>query len=582
MAVTLDLSTLGPLSEEAASARDRLCRERVAARIIGRDHTLWKPDPGGIITCLGWIDSPVAMAGHLRGIDDLLEGARQEGLTRALVLGMGGSSLAAEVYARLLAVPDGHLHLSILDTTDPATVRDLTSGDPSRTLFLPATKSGGTVETLSLLKYCYNLAIEAVGRHRAGRHFAAITDPDSGLHELARSLGFRQTFLNDPEIGGRYSSLSLFGIVPARLAGADPVRLLAGGLEAREQIVDDGDGLRLGAALGAAEEVGRDKLTLIASPSLGPLGAWIEQLVAESTGKEGRGILPVHGEPPGEPGSYAGDRLFACLKLSGEDDTDALARDLAAAGHPVVRIELDGVHDIGAAMFQWKVATVVAAHLMGINPFDQPNVEAAKVLARSMLDEYRSGGVLPVPSPDLVENGVAAFGPVEGDRLREAIRSFLSVEQELSPRPYVAFHGYLPPVPGVEAALTRTRRRLRDRMRLATTLGYGPRFLHSTGQLHKGDAGHGLFVQITIDDPLDLPIPDAPGELTSTTTFGVLKAAQALGDRQALVDAGRRVLRLHMTEDLDRGIKVIEEAFSQAIGDLPCANHERAAPCNWA
>ena len=244
-----------------------------------------------------------------------------------------------------------------------------------------------------------------------GRHFAAITDPGSGLHELARSLGFRRIFLNDPEIGGRYSSLSLFGIVPARLAGADPDRLLAGGLGAREEIVDDGPGLRLGAALGAGEAAGRDKLTLVASPSLESLGAWIEQLVAESTGKEGKGILPVHGEPPGEPGSYADDRLFAYLKLAGEDDSDTFVRDLAAAGHPVVRIELDHAHDVGAAMYLWKVATIVAAHLMAINPFDQPNVEASKVLARSILDEYRSRGVLRESPPPSSRTAWTPSGP---------------------------------------------------------------------------------------------------------------------------------------------------------------------------
>ena len=572
MAVTLDLSTLGPLAGRVASTRDHLRREGVAARIIGRDHTLWKPDPEGIVHSLGWIDSPAAMAGQVRGIDDLLAAARREGLTHALVLGMGGSSLAAEVYARLLAVPEGHLRLSVLDSTDPSTVREMTSLDPARTLFLPATKSGGTVETMSLLKYCYNLAVEAVGRQRAGRHFAAITDPDSGLHQLAQTLGFRRIFLNDPEIGGRYSSLSLFGIVPAGLAGADPARLLAGGLAARGEVVDDGPGLRLGAALGAGEGTGRDKLTLVASPSLGSLGAWIEQLVAESTGKEGKGILPVHGEPPGEPGSYAGDRLFACLKLAGEDDSDRSVRDLASAGHPVVRIELDHAHDIGGAMYLWKVATIVAAHLMAINPFDQPNVEASKLLARSILDEYRSRGFLREPAAALRQDGVDAFGPFEGERLAEAIRSFLLTEGEPSPRPYLAFHAYLPPGPDVEAPLTRVRRTVGDRMRLATTVGYGPRFLHSTGQLHKGDAGHGRFVQITRDDPLDLPIPDDPGAPASTTTFGVLKAAQALGDRQALVDGGRIVLRLHLTVGLAEGMKIIEEAFEEAMAGLPPPN----------
>ncbi len=570
MPVTLDLSALGPLAGNVAAARDQLCRERVAARILQRDHTLWKPGPAGIGNRLGWIDSPVVMARHLGPIDDLVDGALRDGLTHALVLGMGGSSLAAEVFARLPSVAGRRLRLSVLDSTDPAAVGGLTAAiDPARILFLPATKSGGTVETLSLLKYCYNLTIGAVGRPRAGRHFAAITDRGSGLHQLAQSLGFRQVFLNDPEIGGRYSSLSLFGLVPAVLAGADPVRLLAGGREARARIVDDGTGLQLGAVLGAGERAGRDKLTLIASPSLEPLGAWIEQLIAESTGKEGKGILPVHGEPTGEPRSYADDRLFAYLSLTGEDGPDAAVEALTGAGHPLVRLELDDAHDVGTAMYLWKVATIVAAHQMGINPFDQPNVEAAKVLARSMLDTYRSRGTLPGSPPDLVEDGVAVWGHVPGGRLREAIRSFLSVEDGGSRRPYVAFHAYLPPDPEVETRVTRIRRRIRDRMRLATTTGYGPRYLHSTGQLHKGDAGHGRFVQITCDDRRDLPIPDEPGESNSTTTFGILKAAQAHGDLQALVDGGRTVLRLHLTGGLAEGLKVMDEAFEQAVAGLP-------------
>ena len=569
MPVTLDLSTLGPLEEAVAATRERLGRERVAARIRERDHTLWAPGPAGIADRLGWIDSPLEMAGRLRPIDDLLSGALGDGLTNALLLGMGGSSLAAEVYGRLLPLAGGRLRLSVLDSTDPAAIADVTAAiDPARTLYLPATKSGGTVETLSLLKHCYNLTLEAVGSGRAGRHFAAITDPGSGLQKLAESLRFRQLFLNDPEIGGRYSSLSFFGLVPARLAGADPGSLLAGGQAARSEIVDDGIGLRLGAVLSAGVAAGRDKLTLIPSPSLEPLGAWIEQLIAESTGKEGAGILPIDGEPLGEAGSYAGDRLFVSLKLRREEDAPK-TEALEGAGFPVVRLELAEAYDIGAAMYIWKVATIVAAHRMGINPFDQPNVESAKVLSRSMLDAYRTEGALPAPPPDLVEDGVAAFGQVEGGALWSAIRDFLSLEDEGRPRPYVAFHAYLPPRPEVADGLTRVRRGIRDRTRLATAIGFGPRFLHSTGQLHKGDAGHGRFVQITCQDRSDLPIPDAPGATASTTTFGMLKAAQASGDRQALLEGGRKVLRLHIEGGLTEGLRVIEKAFEKALADVP-------------
>ena len=569
MPVTLDLSTLGPLEGAVGAARQRLGRERVAARILDRDHTLWGPRPEGIVDRLGWIDSPREMAGRLRPIDDLLTGALGDGLTDALLLGMGGSSLAAEVYGRLLPLAGGRLRLSVLDSTDPAAIADVAAAiDPARTLYLPATKSGGTVETLSLLKHCYNLTLAAVGPGRAGRHFAAITDPGSGLQELAESLRFRRLFLNDPEIGGRYSCLSFFGLVPARLAGADPGRLLAGGRAARAEIVDDGVGLRLGAVLGAGVAAGRDKLTLIPSPSLEPLGAWIEQLIAESTGKDGTGLLPIDGEPLGEAGSYAGDRLFVSVKLRCEADPPE-AEALAGAGFPVVRLELGEAYDVGAAMYLWKVATIVAAHRMGVNPFDQPNVESAKVLARSLLDACRTEGALPASPPDLVEAGVAACGQVEGGPLWSAIRDFLSLEKESHPRPYVAFHAYLPPRPQVEAALTRIRRRIRERTGLATTIGFGPRFLHSTGQLHKGDAGHGRFLQITCEDRLDLPIPDAPGETASTTTFGMLKAAQASGDRQALIEGGRAVLRLHLAGGLSEGLRVMEKAFEKALADVP-------------
>ncbi len=575
MPVTLDLSTLGPLEEAVAAARKRLGQERVAARIRDRDHTLWGPRPEGIVDRLGWLDSPLEMAGRVRLIDDLLTGALRDGLTDALLLGMGGSSLAAEVYGRLLPLAGGRLRLSVLDSTDPAAIADLMAAiDPSRTLYLPATKSGGTVETLSLLKHCYNLAMAAVGPRRAGKHFAAITDPGSGLQELAESLGFRELFLNDREIGGRYSCLSFFGLVPARLAGADPGRLLAGGRAARAEIVDDGAGLRLGAVLGAGVASGRDKLTLIPSPSLEPLGPWIEQLIAESTGKDGTGILPIDGEPIGAAGSYAGDRLFVSLKLRREEDAPEVEA-LAGAGFPVVRLEVAEAYDVGAVMYVWKVATIVAAHRMGVNPFDQPNVESAKALARSMLDARRREGALPAPPPDLVEDGVAAFGHGEGGALRSVIRDFLSLRDEVHPRPYVAFQAYLPPRPQVAGALARVRRGIRERTSLATTIGFGPRFLHSTGQIHKGDSGHGRFVQVTCDDPVDLPIPDAPGEIASTTTFGMLKAAQAAGDRQALIEGGRAVLRLHLAGGLTEGLEAMEEAFEKALASVPDTGRRR-------
>lgn len=556
MSLSLSLSGLGPLASAVDESRAALIRDRVAARVIERDHTLWKPDPTEISNRLGWLDSPATMARQSRAIDDVTQAARADGMTHALLLGMGGSSLAPEVFRRLFGVTPGYLDLAVLDSTDPISVQRATAGlDPATTLFLPATKSGGTVETLSFTKYCYNLAVAAVGADRAGRQFVAITDPGSGLADLADTLSFRHTFLNDPNIGGRYSALSAFGMVPARLGGVDIERLLSTGAAAAADIVEDGLGLQLGAVLGAAAAAGRDKLTLLASTCLAPVGVWVEQLVAESTGKEGKGILPVDGEPMGTPTAYGSDRLFITLRLAGESvDTTALQ----AAGHPVVDVQLDDLHDVGGIMFAWEVATIVAGHLLQINPFDQPDVEAAKILARHMMTAYSKQGSLPALEPALQDDGIAVYGDVQADSLTGAIDEFLA---HAGAGAYISLQAYVPASAATDQALTGLRVSLRDRLRLATTSGYGPRFLHSTGQLHKGDSGNGLFVQITCDDADDLFIPDTAGKPEATVSFGTLKAAQALGDRQALLDGGRRVLRLHIGANVADGLKTLQQAI---------------------
>ena len=347
MSLTLSLSGLGPLHAAVEETQDSLRQQRVAERIVEHDHTLWKPDPTEISNRLGWMDSPAGMVGRLPEIDNVVNAVRADGMTHALLLGMGGSSLAPEVFRRLFGVAPGYLDLSVLDSTDPAAVSNATGGlDPARTLFVPATKSGGTVETLSFTKYCYGLVVAAVGRQQAGRQFVAITDPGSGLVDLANHLGFRHTFLNDPDIGGRYSALSCFGIFPARLGGVDVRRLLASGDDAAHDITDDGVGVGLGTAIGAAARTGRDKLTLITSPSLSPLGVWIEQLIAESTGKEGKGILPVDGEPLGTPNVYGDDRLFVRVRLVGEPCEDD-AVDALVASDEVKRRYLDHANNVG-------------------------------------------------------------------------------------------------------------------------------------------------------------------------------------------------------------------------------------------
>ncbi|MCK4470808.1 MAG: glucose-6-phosphate isomerase, partial [Anaerolineae bacterium] len=380
----------------------------------------------------------------------------------------------------------------------------------------------------------------------------AITDPGSRLVDIAQRHNFRATFLNDPNIGGRYSALSYFGLVPAALVGVDLETLIHRALtmacncdSCNCPIAGDNNGARLGAIIGALAQAGRDKVTLVTSPAIASFGDWVEQLIAESTGKEGKGILPVVGEPLGPPDVYGGDRLFVYLRLEGDDTHDAAIQALEDAGHPVVRLRLNDLYDLGGQFFLWETATAVAGHRLGINPFDQPDVEAAKVLARRMVAEYQEKGVLP--------GGESA--PLTAGVLNE----FLAQAQAGD---YVALQAYVQPTPETDAALAALRVRLRDHTRLATTVGYGPRFLHSTGQLHKGDAGHGLFIQFTADDPRDAAIPDEVGSQDSSISFGVLKMAQVLGDRQALLDAGRRVIRFHLGDDVVGGLKRLTEAMA--------------------
>lgn len=549
----MQVSTLRASADFAAQmqrASERLAAERVYERILARDHTVWRPAPTEIANRLGWLDSPRVMRDAIGPIGQFVDAVRAEGYTHALMLGMGGSSLAPEVLRAIFGVADGFLDLSVLDSTQPAAVLAKARAlDPARTLFLPATKSGGTVETLSLLKYFYNCTADALGPEETGRHFAAITDPGSGLEALAHRLGFRHIFRNDPNIGGRYSALSYYGLVAAGAIGADLGRLLN---RAEQAMADPQPGIQLGAFLGAGALAGRDKLTLIASPAARPLGAWIEQLIAESTGKDGKGLLPVDLEPECPAHAYGPDRLFVHLRL--DAGADARAHAIAAAKHPLLRLQLADAYDLGAAFFHWEMAAAIAGFFLGIHPFDQPDVEAAKEQARRMVAAYQQRGALPAPAPDLVD-GLALYGPVQGTTLPEALTHFLAHGE------YIALQAHLPPTPATTAALQDMRRQLLAHTGLATTLGFGPRFLHSTGQLHKGDAGRGLFMQLTADAAEDAPIPDEAGAAASSITFGVLAQAQALGDRQALVDRGRAVLRIHLGADVAAGLAQLRRAL---------------------
>ncbi len=546
-------ASLGAYQPAVDAALEEMVRNRIVARIWAHDHTVWKPEPAEITNRLGWLHIVETMQRQRYRLTDLLDAILADGYTDVLLLGMGGSSLAPEVFSKVFGGQIGNLPgLAVLDSTDPgAVLAHAERLDPGRTLFIVATKSGSTAETLSFFKYFYNRTIEAVGGDEAGKHFVAITDPDSKLEKLAEQYEFRATFLNDPNIGGRYSALSYFGLVPAALAGVDVETLLDQALTmacncepCNRSVNGDNNGAWLGVILGELARAGRDKVTFVTSSPLGCFGDWLEQLIAESTGKEGEGILPVVGEPLGPPEVYGGDRLFVYLRLDGDDTHDEAVQILEDAGHPVVRLRLRDIYDLGEQFFLWEMATAVAGYRLGINPFDQPNVEAAKVLTRKAIAAYSETGTLPEDEP-------APLKP-------EVLRCFLEQAKESD---YVALQAYIQPTAKTDAALLDFRTRLRDHLKLATTVGYGPRFLHSTGQLHKGDAGNGLFIQFTANIPQDVPIPDEAGSPASSMTFGVLKMAQVLGDKGALLGAGRRVIRFHLGEDVVDALKKLAEGL---------------------
>ena len=559
--------SLGAYQDAVDAVLAEIRDQRVITRIWDHDHTVWKPEPTEITNRLGWLHIAEAMGDEVQRMQEFADAVRADGYTHALLLGMGGSSLAPEVFCKTFGVQEGYLDLAVLDSTDPATVADLAERlDPQRTLFIVSTKSGTTVETLSFFKSFYNWVRDAIGEQRAGDHFIAITDPGASLINVAERYHFREIFLNDPNIGGRYAALSFVGLVPAALIGMDialllnRARAMAGNCKtSNHSKPDDSITARLGAVLGALAKAGRDKVTLVASAPVTSFGDWLEQLIAESTGKEGQGIVPVVGEAVGSPDKYGADRLFVHLCLEGDTTNDAAMTELEKVGNPIIHISLGDRYDLGAQCFLWEMAVAVACHRLGVNPFNQPNVEAAKNRARQAVDEYKKRGTLPVETPTLTEGDIAVYSAVKAKSPGTALTDFLSQSE---PGAYIAIQAYVQPTPKIETALQGLRTKVRDRFRLATTLGYGPRFLHSTGQLHKGDGGRGLFIQFTVDDPTDIPIPNEGGSPESSLTFGVLKTAQAHGDRQALLDAGRRVIRFHLGKDALKGLKGLDEALS--------------------
>lgn len=534
---------------------EKTAEERLMCRIWDHDHTVWGPEPTEISNRLGWLHIVDIMQENLADLERFTRSLVDDGLTTAVILGMGGSSLAAELFGQVF-IPWINLHtpakprlaVMVLDTTDPDAVDELAQRlDPARTLFVVSSKSGSTVETLSAFNFFYNWLAKDTGRDEAGGHFVAITDPGTSLAKLADAYRFRRLFLNDPNIGGRYSALSYFGLVPAVLGGVDLNLLLdrAQAMVCNAHSCNKGDNLavQLGTTMGLLAGAGWDKLTLVTSPAIAPFGDWVEQLVAESTGKAGKGILPVVGETVSSPDVYGDDRLFVYLRLADDDTHETAIHDLAEDGRPLVTLQLKDIYDLGGMFFLWEMATAVAGHHLGINPFDQPNVEASKRLARQMVSAYAETGRLPEQPAAPLSAG--------------ALHDFLA---KARPGDYIAIQAFFRPTEVVDAALRSFRTRLRDTTGLATTAGYGPRFLHATGQLHKGDRGNGLFIQLTAEPEVDLAIPDVAGEIDSSISFGALIKAQALGDAEALRAARRRLIHFVLGDDVSGGLAILSEA----------------------
>lgn len=547
---------IGSLTNELNAKLFQIKNEKIVERIWQKDFTVWGSSPEEISNRLGWLDSPEVTRKSFDEIYKLVSEIKAEGFTNALLLGMGGSSLAPEVFRFIFGVQQGYLDLSILDSTDPDAILEKTKNlDPAKTLYIVSTKSGGTVETISFLKYFYNVTQSKVGSEKAAKHFIAITDPGSGLEKMARDLNFRKIFLNDPNIGGRFSALSLFGIVPAALLGVDIENVLNSAEKEISNSRKSGDDLTqnnsaiLGTIMGVLAGRGKDKITFIISPKISSFGAWVEQLIAESTGKIGKGILPVDLESVETPEFYSDDRLFVYIKIKNDSTFDQRVNNLKSAGHPLIEIELDNVYDLGREFFRWEFATAVAGHVLIIPPFDQPNVEQAKVIARQMMKEYQTNGSLPVLTPAIQESEVKIYGDIKPANISDALPMFL--EKCKGGTNYVTIQAYLQPTKDTTRMLQLLRTSIQKKYKAATTLGYGPRFLHSTGQLHKGDGGNGYFIQFIADYKMDAAIPDNAGSDNSSISFGILKRAQLLGDRQALIDNNRKVITIDLGSRLN-------------------------------
>jgi transaldolase/glucose-6-phosphate isomerase len=538
-------------------------------RLWQKDASLWTGTDED--KWLGWVDITEQQIEDADKLKQIAADIKKAGFKNALLLGMGGSSLCPEVLRMTFGKAAGYPDLHVLDSTDPAQIKSIEeSVDLASTLCIVSSKSGSTLEPNIYKQYFFDRVKAKVGDKEAGSRFIAITDPGSKMQRVAEKDKFRKVFMGVPSIGGRYSALSNFGMVPAAVMGIDAAKFLKN----TEQMVDacgeDSDaamnpGVILGTILGVAANQGRDKITFVTSPGIFDLGAWLEQLIAESTGKSGRGIIPVDRERLAKPDTYGSDRVFAYLRLESEPDKEqsAAVDTLAKAGHPVVRIVLPDIYSLGQEFFRWEIATAVAGALIGINAFNQPDVEASKIETRKLTSEYESTGKLPSESPFFTGDGAKLYADLKntaalkgGGTLAGFLKKHLA---RIGAGDYFALLGYITMNETHEEALQSIRLAVRDNKKVATVLGFGPRFLHSTGQAYKGGPNSGVFLQITCDDAVDILVPG------QKYTFGVVKSAQARGDFAVLAERGRRALRVHLGKDVAAGLAVLTDAVNQAL-----------------
>jgi transaldolase/glucose-6-phosphate isomerase len=542
-------------------------------RLWNKDASLWTGSDEA--NWLGWLDITDEQIAQQDQLQKFAKEVQQRGFHDVLLLGMGGSSLCPEVLRMTFGRQTHFPNLHVLDSTDPAQVKFFEHQiDIPKTLFIVSSKSGSTLEPNIFKQYFYERTKQAVGITKVGSQFVAITDPGSHMQKVAEAERFLRVFFGRPSIGGRYSALSNFGMVPALAIGLDTKRFLSLADEMKRACgpavaVEDNPGALLGIVLGTAANAGRDKVTIITSPGISDLGAWLEQLLAESTGKIGKGIIPVDRETLSNPDVYGNDRVFAYVRLESapDADQDAKVAALEKAGHPVARIAMPDIYHIGAEFFRWEIATAVAGAIIGINAFNQPDVEASKVATRNLTSEYEKTGSLPAEKPILEDAGVKLFTDEKNaGELEKAAGSDKSLAGYLKAHlgrikvgDYFAVLGYIQMNAEHEASLQAMRHAVRDKKHVATCLGFGPRFLHSTGQAYKGGPNSGVFLQITCDDSVELPVPG------QKYTFGVVKAAQARGDFQVLAERGRRALRVHLGKDLKAGLGTLQSAIQKSL-----------------